>query len=115
MVHREKPMRCSPAMVAAFVAFVAMPVRADGLRCDNELVREGDSVLAVTDACGEPDRRVAVIGEDNQRVGTAFYYRQDNKADRKVHLRGGKVTRIERLDQGLLTLPAATAGSVNRP
>lgn len=91
-------MRCSAAVAAALVVIFATPVRADGLRCGNELVREGDSVLAVTDACGEPDRRVAVVGDDNQRVGTAFYYRQDNRADRKVHLRGGKVTRIERLD-----------------
>lgn len=80
------------------VATVGAPAWADSLRCGNDLVRAGDSVLAVTDACGRPDREVAVVGEDNQRVGTAFYYRLPNRANRKVHLRGGAVTRVERLD-----------------
>lgn len=91
-------MRVCVYLSAATIAIAGVPAWGGSLRCDNDLVRAGDSVLAVTDACGLPDREVAIIGEDDQRVGTAFYYRLENRADRKVHFRGGSVTMIERLD-----------------
>lgn len=84
---------------AAVCLMVTGDARGDSLRCERDLVRPGDSYLAVTDACGEPDREVALMGEDDQRVGTALYYRGEyGQADRKVYLRGGAVTGIERLD-----------------
>lgn len=91
-------MRVCVFLAAVIIATAGVPASADSLRCGNDLVRAGDSVLAVTDACGRPDREVAVVGEDNQRVGTAFYYQLENRADRKIHLRGGTVTMVERLD-----------------
>ncbi len=69
------------------------------LRCGQDLVNPGDSYLDVTDACGEPDREVTLVGEDDQRVGTALYYRGGyGQADRRVYLLGGTVTGIERLN-----------------
>lgn len=92
MIHRVKY-----GGVALALLLIAPVVQADSLRCGNDLVRPGDSVLDVQDACGKPDREVAIMGEDNTRVGTAFYYRMEYKADRKVYFRGGAVTGIERL------------------
>lgn len=92
MIHR---MKYAPATLALLL--IAPTVYGDSLRCGNDLVRPGDSVLDVQDACGQPDREVAIMGEDNTRVGTAFYYRMKYKADRKVYFRGGSVTGIERL------------------
>lgn len=87
-------------MLCLAVTFLlAAPVApADSLRCGNDLIRPGDSVLDVTDTCGRPDREVAVVDGNNVRVGTAFYYRIENKADRKVHFRGGAVVGVERLN-----------------
>ena len=103
--HRERASCRLWRMIscAAPIVFVlgsyAPDAAADSLRCDGDLVRPGDSYLAVTDACGDPVREVALIGEDNERVGTALYYRGGyGQADRKVYLRGGTVTGIERLD-----------------
>lgn len=90
--------KLSNTIPAAIALLLAVPAaHADSLRCGNDLVRPGDSVLDVQDACGRPDREAAIIGEDNTRVGTAFYYRMEYKADRKVIFRGGAVDRIERL------------------
>ena len=87
------------AVAAAAAALGVHGAHADSLRCGQDLVQPGDSYLAVTDACGDPDREVELVGEDDQRVGTALYYRGDyGQADRKVYLRGGTVTGIERLD-----------------
>lgn len=84
---------------AIALTVLTTPAAADSLRCGNDLVQDGDSYLDVTDACGEPAREVAIVGEDNQRIGTALYYRGDyGQADRKVYMRGGSVTGIERLD-----------------
>ena len=83
--------------LAELLLLAATAPHADSLRCGNNLIRPGDSVLEVTDACGRPDREVAIVDGDNDRVGTAFYYRLNNKADRKVYFRGGSVTDIERL------------------
>jgi hypothetical protein len=97
-VFRVRRPRFAAAIAAICIAVTITPLHAAGLRCGNDLVRPGDSVLAVADSCGEPDRRAAIVGEDNHRIGTAYYYRQENKAARKVYFRGGEVTRIERLD-----------------
>ena len=85
--------------VTATIALVTQDANADKLRCGNALVQPGDSYLDVTDACGEPAREVAVVDEDNDRIGTALYYRGDHgQNDRKVHMRGGTVIAIQRLD-----------------
>lgn len=89
--------RCDWLAVMFVLLSTATAAHADGLRCGNDLVRPGDSVLDVTDACGTPDREVVIVDKHNHRVGTAFYYRVNNKADRKVYFRGGSVTAIERL------------------
>jgi len=86
-------------IVLATIGILNQDAEAAGLRCGHDLVQEGDSYLDLTDACGDPDREVALVGEDNQQVGTALYYEGGyGKADRKVYLRGGTVTGIERLD-----------------
>ena len=86
-------------LAVLYVGLSSQDARAASLRCGNDLVQPGDSYLDVTDACGEPAREVALVGEDDQRVGTALYYRGGyGQADRKVYLRGGTVTAIERLD-----------------
>lgn len=86
-------------IIAVVAVFGVDTAQGAGLRCSQDLVQPGDSYLDVTDACGEPAREVALVGEDDQRVGTALYYRGEyGKADRKVYLRGGAVTAIERLD-----------------
>ncbi len=83
----------------AYLGVAIEDARAASLRCGNDLVQRGDSYLDVTDACGKPAREVALVGEDDQRVGTALYYKGGyGKADRKVYLRGGTVTGIERLN-----------------
>jgi len=90
----------SLALFAAVMALlVAQGAQAASLRCGQDLIQPGDSYLEVTDACGDSDRQVELVGENDQRVGTALYYRGDyGRADRKVYLRGGTVTAIERLD-----------------
>ena len=90
-------MRITAALLTGFAAMLACS-SAQAFRCGNDLVLVGDSVLAVEDACGHPDRKVVLVGKDDQRVGTAFYYRLEQKAPRKVYMRGGTVTRVERLD-----------------
>jgi len=88
-----------PLFATVMAALVAHGAQAASLRCGQNLVQPGDSYLDVTDACGDPDREVELVGEDDQRVGTALYYRGGyGQADRKVYLRGGAVTGIERLD-----------------
>lgn len=97
-IERKTRLRVIGYLLSVLIGAAAVPAWGDSLRCGNDLVRAGDSVLQVTDACGQPDREVAIVGADNQRVGTAFYYRLTNKADRKVYFRAGAVTGIERLD-----------------
>ncbi len=84
--------------VVAVVASLPLAAGADGFRCGNDLVRNGDSVLDVTDACGEPDRKVRLVGEDDQFVGHAYYYRLTNQFDRKITFHGGQVVRVESLN-----------------
>lgn len=87
------------ALATTLTVIAAPEILAAGLRCGGDLVQPGDSYLGVTEACGQPAREVALVGQDNQRVGTALYYKGEyGKADRKVYMRGGTVTRIERLD-----------------
>lgn len=85
------------AMIGCALALMH-PAQAASLRCGGDLIQEGDSVIAVQDACGEPVREAAIVNDNGARVGTALYYRYDYGADRKVVLSGGKVTRVERLD-----------------
>jgi len=92
-------MRYILTTIATLALLATAPgAQASALRCGNDLIVPGDSILDVEDACGTPDREVALIGQNDQRVGTAYYYRLHNKSDRKIIFRGGSVAAIEVLE-----------------
>jgi hypothetical protein len=69
------------------------------LRCNGDLILQGDSILAVKRACGEPVREQKVENKFGARIGTELYYKGGyGQRDRRVILIDGKVERVELLD-----------------
>ncbi len=83
----------------------AAPVSA--LRCDNALVKEGDYAFEIRQACGPPtaverapppDRQHHHLGVREERW---YYDLGSNRLLRVLHLRDGRLRRIETRDHGL--------------
>ncbi len=81
------------------IALISAPaVQADGLRCGNELVQRGDSIVSVEKACGEPMRKSNLVNDYGKVIGTVLYFEGGyGRSDRRVVFRGGRVVDIERL------------------
>jgi len=85
-------------LTAAALAAAVTPATADSLRCGGDLIDSGDSIMEVTEACGEPARETAITNEEGVRVGTALFYQPSGKSVRKVIIYGGEVAGIRRID-----------------
>ncbi|TQE98377.1 MAG: DUF2845 domain-containing protein [Spiribacter salinus] len=76
----------------------ATPAAAENMRCGQDIVGPGDTASKLRDACGDPERSGALVNEYGKRIGTVYYYVPGyGKAERKVHVQGGRVTLVERL------------------
>lgn len=80
------------------ILLAAATAHADGLRCGNDLVAKGDSIVSVERSCGPPMRQADLVNAHGKRIGTVWYidagYGRDN---RRVEFRGGRVASIERI------------------
>ena len=77
-----KILRITP--IALFAAF-SMSANADVLRCDGQIIEEGDSRVKVLKHCGEP-----VVDE-----GARWYYNKSNDVMTVLHFEADTVTYIE--------------------
>lgn len=81
-----------------FGLILATSVNAGGLRCGNDLVSTGDSIVTVERSCGPPMRRAHLVNTDGKRIGTVWYIEGGyGRNDRRVEFRGGRVASIERI------------------
>lgn len=101
--------RLAAAAAAPLLLALAAPV-VGAMRCGSDLVAEGDSVLKLLDACGEP-----TFGDPALYLGTAewTYNFGPNEFMMKVLIRDGQVERIEELGRGI-TPPVLEDAEVER-
>lgn len=86
------------AALVLVLILVGPSAHADGLRCGNDLVQRGDSIISVERKCGEPIREADLVNDRGKVVGTILYFDAGyGKADRRVTFRAGRVVRIERV------------------
>lgn len=91
-------MKSLMALALLFGLLAATSVNADGLRCGNDLVSKGDSIVSVERSCGPPIREAELVNAYGKRIGTVWYVDGGyGRNDRRVEFRGGRVARIERI------------------
>lgn len=84
-------------LAAGLLMALAVPA-AGAMRCGTELIAEGDSVVKLLEACGEP-----TIGDPALFLGTAewTYNFGPNEFMMRVLIRDGQVERLEELGWGI--------------
>ena len=90
------------AIVGGALALLANAPASAAMRCGTELVVEGDSVLKLLEACGEPDMGVAALGPTNAEW---IYNFGPDEFMKRVVIRDGQVERIEELGRGFVPSP----------
>jgi hypothetical protein len=86
------------ASLALLVAAPALEAAAAGLRCGNDLVQRGDSIVHVRQKCGDPLHQADLVNDRGKVIGTVLYFDPGyGRKDRRVTFRGGRVVSIERL------------------
>ncbi len=82
------------------------------MRCGNELISPGDSVLKLLNACGEP-----AYGDPALYLGTAqwTYNFGPNEFMQRVYIQNGKVERINQLGYGFKAPAEQTAPQPSAP
>ena len=68
------------------------------LRCGKMFVRPGDSKFEVLRNCGDPVFRDRVSGDDGDQIEQWVYESHWSRFPRMITFVGGRVARIERLD-----------------
>lgn len=90
-----------PVIAACLVVLLgaATTAEAAGLRCGNDRVQVGESIITVEAQCGQPKRRAGLVNDDGNVIGTIYYYDSPNYGgnDRRIVFRGGRVVSIERV------------------
>ena len=70
-----------------------------GVRCGQDLIDTGDSMNSVLEACGEPERRARLVDDYGDTIGIVLYIDPGyGKDTRRLEIRSGRVSLIERLD-----------------
>lgn len=88
-------------LLAGAVALALFAPRAQALRCGSDLVREGDLAFEVREACGEPDWvRSWHAGHGGDEIW--HYNRGPNDLIRILHLRDGRLRRIQTGGRGFV-------------
>ncbi len=86
--------------LALAVAGLSLPGRAEALRCDGDLVSEGDPAFQVRQACGAPDyvQPLHVHVHDTLHVREELWYYNfgPSRLLRELRFRGGRLQRITR-------------------
>lgn len=79
------------------LALAPLNASAESLRCGTDLVTPGDSLSDLREACGKPARTARLVNDDGETIGAVYYYQQPGRAERRIEIRSGRVSLIERL------------------
>lgn len=100
--------RSALASLAIAIVSLGYAVPGAALRCDGQLVKEGDYAFEVREACGAPTavERKPTAADHHHHHQKAhaerwYYDLGPNRLLRVLHLRDGRVRRIEKRDHGL--------------
>jgi|GEM_PF-6671192 len=86
------------ASLAILLVLVTPTTQAAGMRCGNDLVQRGDSIVGVRDKCGDPIHQADLVNDRGRVIGTVLYFDLGyGRNDRRVVFRGGRVVAIERV------------------